>query len=1330
MAKIGIKWFVDDDGERRYYFIPAEDVSEGDEVIDVPDEQVPAGFMSKNVSPPQEEEPQYAPTETRTQPAINVEDDLPPLDDILEGPSYEEVVARRAADRREGLDARREDADYQATVRAIDAALEPQKQMVKSAIGDTLGGAWDIGAILAENAPRIGGLSPLKPPVDFTPAPQLQEIGSRMRATGEQVRRNAVRLTGAKPEPENFMERIGDVLGSSIAPGKNAGKITAIMAGGRMVPQEIGRAMSPPSIDDFKKVPEWLGSAFISPAGADTLFPESVTHTVAETQGGPTAFANKEYNAVGALALATAGMVFGPMLYRRFKTAQVPSLRPVTEAAPGTVAISRPGDLGRTYDDANAGALRVARRTGMVPSAVKRIQDVMNLQTRATANAMVDSAIYSGTMNTPSFQFRTRGAALGDLSRIERPEITDYMHVLDTIDDIKAISIQQLNRRTPQAGPITVRGMDLPAASAAKRAMEQAHPEVAQWAQHYRENLKAMRKFEAEGEYATIAKGEARMLNAQHKNTVPFNGSFSKSQRPLDQAVDRDAASVELGDAMRVNMRRRLENEATGIYVDEVRKVIPGMFTRVTGDQLERNPHWRKNVVTFYRRGVKEHYTTDPFLADVLRMDPYYMTSMPGQLMYGMKRLTEVTTTGELAPWFAVTSFIRSWQIGKLTAEQGMRSPGLMTSTAAIPQQLYPQLAREISTRLDTMSAGWLGRTLGPQNLQGLSRRLAHHYEQSLYAQLQTVGGGRGSILQQQVQATNNLQRAINKAVSPGARAFLESYRALLNSIHNAPSFAYARKNIGKKPLPELARSARHLTGDPRTGGQFFTKGTGTDRAIPIRFLDEQTPVRGTFGMAHQQDVADALQKYGAATELGRTAIPWFNATVQGVKRIGEAYLENPTKFTGRMWLYQIAPAVAMYSATKALGNDPNGRSYTDHMMNGRSAYNKMMNFYIPLPGRPAEEGIEFPRFHEMSAAGHMTEVALDHLVGSPVFNENEDIAAVANNFMDIAIYPPMPPLANVIAARFGMVGPQGVFSGEAYPKRGEAFDQLGGMPTSIELYARALAPGLADIVGNGYAAYTQTPEGVMDGLLNASSQMGKRMIQKTPVLRDVTNVRAAMTGNTDITAEMFKKQGALKKLDSHYKRWVRDEGLIYQKPRSASGELLAVEAMGERPPSDSAGMSQPPPTNPLYNLFIEEMHDKFFKDAPTTTKNKENGGIGFLSFWQRYSIATANIARLRKVNDGNNVTWQRYLEQTPKQRYYLQRNNVDTTNINEVRNFYERQRQDAAKVILKTVRDVEKEFSERLGRPMTIEDLDPYGKGLDVPEPEETPDVSPVQPY
>lgn len=1186
----------------------------------------------------------------------------------------------------------------------------PLRQMAKGATTDAVSGIMQLGG------QAVGAAAGLSPLAAVSPAYKsaADQLGPASVNAAEALKQRGAQLFDVNPAPTG-LERAANVVGGSVMP---AGKATIPLAA-------AGTAMG--------YIPDAVDALFPSAGAAPNpnAPPPSPNTVPVESTGGPTELSKRELMSVGILAAATIGMMFGPRVYQAAKAGLLPRLpshwtnippRNVSEAVPGTQAVSNLGDLLRTYDDANAGIMRVLQRMGASPQALKEVEQTFAIQTRATANGMAEAAINTGRMDTPNFQFVSK-MPLAELAKVDTKATSDYMHALQTIEDIKVKGLANLTAKggaTP--GPIKVRGMTLADATAVKKALEQSNPEVVPFAKSFAEIHQAMRKFENAGEYAIMSTQNYRYLNSNHKYDVPFIGP-----RVLGEPVKRDMATKEMAEEMMKRLRKRMENEAVGMYVDAARRANPNSFKPTTIKQVKRgkkgrffsketdllkdNPNWRKNTVSFYRRGKLETYTTDPFIADVLNLDPYVMSGMFANMAYLSKRWIEVGTTGELAPWFAVTNMIRSWQIGKLTAEEGFKSPSAFGTLAAIPRQLAPQIANFIGETLKRGSNGWLSQVFPQQALQGLSQRLGNYYTNSLWMQLNHAGGGRGSILQQQTHVDKRLQAVIHNATGP-ARKFLEGYRSVLNAIHNSASYDYARKNLGKAPpMVELARKARNLTGDPRIGGQFTTGGK------VIRFENEN------FGRVGK--TAQAFAKgYGRITEIGRQSVPWFNATAQGIKRLGQAYLENPVKFTTMMWLYQGAPAATFYLWTRGLGKDPNGLSYTDFQMNRRSEYNKTMNWYIPIPGRPAEEGMEVPRFHEMTPIAHMTEIALDHALRSSIFTESEDINRAAGNFLKIILDPPLPSWMTLPMAASGIQPPQGLFElmspvfggkNSTYQPRQDTYDQLGGMPKSIEMLVRATFPGIGDVVGSGYAAYTQTPDGFLKGIKNAYTEAGRRVITKTPIVRDIANVHAPILGVNAINEEMQDRRNVLKQLEEYYKEWTVGSGDIGAKHgRSLEGGKLAVERLGEPPPLSGVGIKQPEPTNPLYNYFIEALHNRFVKDAPHDRKGKDTGAIGFPSLMDRYGKLSRDLRRLRKVNDGNYVTWQKQLQAEPESVAYLKKNNIDPTNLNQIRNFYEKKRQDAARYILFTIRSVEKELSGAVGRPIKLEDIKPYGKGLE----------------
>lgn len=1133
-------------------------------------------------------------------------------------------------------------------------AMEPARQATQGVVGSAVSAPWKAIAGV-EALSTLAGL-------DNTDAVHYA-IGKANHA--EDVARI---LTGADPDPTGF-NKIANVIGSSYSP-----------AGAATLPLTAG-------VSAVNLAAPYLTTA------AEAAPKAGVTHTI-ESVGGPAQIKDSQMKTLGGIAAVTLGAIFAPSLYSKFKTASLPRLRPVENAAPGTVAMSDNVDLARTYDDANAGIIRLAKKAGLNQQAVKQLSDTFQMQTRATAQTIANSAVQNGRAEVPNFTFSVP-TPLAKLNQTMTQPAADYLHTRDTLDELFLAKQKPGNT----AGPPKIRGMTEQDALRQIWALEQSNPGVIRVAQAYQQNLKALRKFESTGEFATMSKKNLRFMNASRSNEVPWSGPGT--ERVTEEAVNRLNPIEGLSTDMVYRMRARMENEAKGQYIDYVKAVQPDMFKQVTSAQLKDNPHWKDNTVKIYRRGKPEYYTTDPFIADVMRMDPYFYSSAAAQVGYSLKRGFEMTTTGAWAPWFAITSASRNWLISKHTAPAGTRSPTLLGTAYAVPQQLIPQLANKISDTLDKASNGWLGNVLGKPALNATSQWMADAYQNSLYARIQSLGTHKNSLMEQQTQAQSTLSKAVQNAKGTSG-SLLRGYGELLSAIHNAPSFAFISKNSNPSimervrgvshtlpmPMTELAMEARNLTGDPHIGGRYMTS-----EGDPIR-MEGRNPV-STY----------LTQKYGAVSEIGRDVVPWFNQTQQGAKRLGKAYLDNPAKFVSRFWLYSMMPAATGYLYARSLGSDPNGTNYVDYMMNRRSEYAKTMYYYIPVPGRPAEEGIEWPRFHEGSILARQMEAALDHLTRSNLFTEGEDFRNAASSWLDVAVVPPMPPVANTLFATQGMVGPQGVFGGEAYMRKSDPFDQTAGMPSNLELLVRSLVPGIGEIAGSGWAAMTQTPNGVVKAAKNAAEEMGKRAIIKTPGLRDIVNLHTPISGNTNVSSELFKKQKAIDQLIRFFQKYGEaGQHQINTKPVSKTGNVVANKALGPNIPPSQPGLDQPPPTNPLYDQFVSALYLKFHKDSEKT------GGIGFKSLWDRYRDLSDALVGMRNINMGNMVTWHQQMEQRPDLLQFLKENNIDSNDAYAVRNFYERKRQDAARVILFQIRDVENQFSQQLGQPVKLEDLQPYG--------------------
>lgn len=1163
------------------------------------------------------------------------------------------------------------------TAQLVDQSTRGIRQMARGALSTTGAAPWTMVAGAAALPGAIGELLGIGRPAWTDKAVQyLQGRAENNKRFAEDV----TGLSGDAAKPQNLVEEVSKLLGENLTPIKGATVPATLISAG------INSLFTPAEAKTKKNVDA------VTQAGQD--------QTVIETIGGPARVNNAELYTLGGIVAGSLGMIFLPKVFRAFKTGSVPALRPVENAAPGTQAMSTSTDLARTYDDANAGALRLLRRTGIDPATMAIIQRTFDVQTRANAHALVDSAIQMGRMETANFQFQARTPLL-NIAKQETPQLREYLHLRDAFDEI-----QQIQKKAgPNAGPSTLRGMTDTDVLRQLHTLERAHPELRATGVEYRDNLKAVRKFASTGEFATMSKAEYTKANAERPNTTQFGKVNDDPRTNLGSPTDN------LATHMHKELRFRMENEAKGQYVDAIRRQNPRLMVRISPEQLRKNDAWKRNVVEIYRRGKRELYTTDQLLADVLRMDPYQLTTMSGQTFYGLRRALETTTTGRFAPWFSPVSATRNYFISKYTTPKGLKAPTIFGSVYAIPHQLAPKLAKAISEGLDRGSGQWLTKVFGQAAVNNMSVRLGQEWQKSLVAQMQAAGTTRASILENQTQALTRLQHASNTVTGP-MKAMLHGYEELLHAIHNAPMHDFARRNRGKLSNVDLAKEARHLTGSPKVAGAYYSGSfSGTGRPLPI----DMSPAPTSW---HTNVVTHKMAKiWGGANQLANEMVPWHNVTVQGMKRIAEAYTQNPARFVMKTWQYSMMPAASLYFFARSLGSDPNGVDYVDYMMNRRSDYQKQMYAYIPIPGKPVEEGIEMPLFHELAPTYRLMQIAMDHTTRSSIFTEKEDFQKAAAAFFNTAIEPPIPPIMSILPSSMGYSVPMGAFGGDLYRKKTDPYDQTAGLTGSLETLARATAGGIADIAGHGYAAYTQTPEGTIASTQNAVKQMGRRIIEKTPFVRDVMNIHPAIGGSSLVTEALFAKNAAINNLSRFFDTY-GDTGdrTVNIKPASIGGGRVANLVLGEGMPADEAGktgfvgLRQPPPTNPLYIKFMKEIRDTFKKDDPTT------GGVGYRSMWRRYADLGTQIQGMRNINTGNYVTWQKQLakmrEDLPWVDEYLNEYKVDTKNPQAVRSFFERQRQDVARHLLFSIRGVEDKLSKEVGRPVKIEDLDPYSKG------------------
>lgn len=1173
-------------------------------------------------------------------------------------------------------------------------------------------------------------------------------------------------LTGTPHEGKTPFQKTGAFAGSVYSPmGKYTALATGVNAGvvglGNVIERANAMSIDRQNAENvlFPNAPTIMPADKRSGVGLDSFVGPLDPRIKVETSAGPAYVDGPNYRLLGYQGVATVGMLVAPMMAKAI-ISSAKSFGYDFLARGGRQLSNLPGDvksfttmsdvLHNVTHDRYATAMNTAKALHVDPVVLKDMRTKFDFQTGSATRALTNSFITTGEMNTTGFHLKV-DTPIMRLAETEDLATTRYMYLHHTFDDLAEQQRIMLNRplavQQANPGPVTVRGMTLNDVRTEIRQMEASPegPRYLDFKREYDSNRNEYWDTLYNGEYGTMSRQEYLEARTRRANNI-YNKSLDLGN---DHAVPEMVKSAEsLGNEVQSGLRKRMENETIGTYIDTMVAQHPNFARRVSAEDYRLNQKsWEKNLVTFKRRGVKEYWLTDPTVAFNLRMDPYYMQGTASVMVNGPKNIVEMTTTGKFAPWFPFINASRNYNLARVSAENGFVAPNLIDLARSIPEQLLPQAAKVAAHRIDAWSNGYMGQMFPSVFNQAVSKKLMDVFDQSMYLALTKAGGVHSSgFLDYGSEAANSLRAASKSVPYQSARNFMLGLSHTLEAIHNSANFAYASKNIrkGGKSVEAAARSSKQLTGDPGKVGQFASNSkVGGSTTIPY----------STEGLNPFQRAGFAAAKWGAggAFEAGRQAFPWFNVTTQGMKRVGQSYTENPAKFVQRIYQTAVVPAAAVYMFNRGAGVDPNGVSYTDYEMNRRSPYKSHMYLYIAIPGLPAERGIEIPLPHETALPSSLIRAGLHHATHSefmgraddftraalsfvgmdyepsdtvPLRSTEEDAANTMSKMGEIALVPALPPVIAGVMGAGGMVAPSGPF-GETYRKRDDAFDDKQGLPTSLDLFLRGIGPGVADIAGSGIAAYMHS-EHAFTGMFSGAKAMGKRMVEKTPFVNDVIGLKMPITGSTRTTEDFFEDKKTLDKIDEYYKKF--DPTVDHSGKRekgSKQGRAIAEYFMGDQKiPQGNFGLENKEPVNMLYKAFAKELDRKLHKDVVFDKDGKTPaGGIGFVSQKAIYSELSEALKQLRKIDDGNNTKWREKLEQKPEIIEYLKEHNVPLDNSRNVRNFLELKRQDAAKQLMFTVRAIEQDFQRRLNDPsFRFEKLDPnqpylLPPGIEIPE-------------
>lgn len=1015
------------------------------------------------------------------------------------------------------------------------------------------------------------------------------------------------------------------------------------------------------------------------------MFQPRVTHTV-ENAGGRQEVDEGTWRRLGIAGAATVGFLAFPWVWKamssKFLRLPAPDV-PVTEAPKGTLDPTRRIDLFRTQsDDLWAGVNNIMRRIGLNEADARAIYVATHAQTRHQADALASNAVLHGRFDTPSYSFKTQGESMGKMMQLDRqnPRLSPYMRLLDMERQMKA-----------KNGPMQIRGLDLQTVRRRIAVFQASDPALAQAAAQVSHNFAETMKFLKSGQYGFGVK-------------APDLGT-------------KGYATDKISEWMQEIIPVKMENEVRGMVVDALRSKNKAYAKPVSAKQLKKNPDWKKNVVEVTRKtgankSKRVQYVTAPYISDVLHIDPYFFVSPTGQAINSAKKLYTTTLTGTLNPFFAPVPFTRNFLLARTAIPKGRKGPSVLGTLTAPFEQTGLEAAKQVSGLLDGASNGWLGKTLGPDTLSAISRRLMLAYERSDLAQMEAAGAHRGAYMQMQFDGAMKLGDRVFSKMPKVHQAAWQIYREAINSMQNAASYSFTKRNmkgLPKSKLGELLVEARDLTGDPTRSGQFTVAKVGEGRMGNL-------PIRGPSKMsAGEKNVWSA---YGRAQDFARVTIPYYNVQLQSIRRnVLQAYWDDPLRFTARAYAWVILPETIMHFYNRSIGSDPQGVSYADYAANMRPEWATQMYSYIGIPGKPASEGIEVPRAYELAGLAQGTHVLWEHLLGSMSGQSTaKDLQDVATQWLGNITGVGVPVPGPQIMGYFGYRAPINLFGGAdaAWQPRVQdpGFNKSAPfLPSNIQTLLYGFVPGLAQLYAAGDQAWSSKDGGLLEKAKAAGRATASRAVQKTPYLRDVLGIHYPMNvQGTKIAAEFRAKAGAIRQLEQFYKTLDGEVGARYGRGRSNEGGVVAKGLLYEsdpgKPPPANPGLEVPLPTNPLYAQFMQELHAAFGIDQPS------KGGQAFPSLLQNYHEDQKWLTKLRQVNAGNLDEWKAQIAEKPDILEYARINGTDPNDPHEMLVLYSIRVFEDIKIILHRIKQVENEFSKRLGQEVKLEALKPYLDG------------------
>ena len=955
-------------------------------------------------------------------------------------------------------------------------------------------------------------------------------------------------------------------------------------------------------------------------------------------------------------------------------------------APKGLETLETSGDLFFTYTVDEKSALSgLAERAG-VPD-FENVQKLIDLDTQAAAQMRIGEAIQSGRMQTFQGKFAAPESpeglrrAFNSLQTGQREMIDEYLKLGDFMDDLE-IRLQK------DIEPAKTKKM-LADAKARRQALIDGEPLVLEFEKRYQGITEAVRNFLAEGEYAMLDEKALLSLNTSRRNYVPIDKfGVDPNQSLLERIAEatssdlqrntedwflqsRDITSIEgidnrtgaidaLLDYTKNALRYKMENDVRGSYIDGMRQSKYGKNTIVPLDPEDATGAVGRKVEV-YRNGKKEGYVSSKLQAELLQFDPY-IARYP--LMYGAKRLFEMGTTGAASVTFAPTTMIRDGIAGMVFAPRGTAGPGLQTVVAPV-RQAVAKVQRGMANVLENEFVNIP--FLDNATRKAWASNLSDRYARSFYHLANEVGGFDASLMKSNIRigrgALREMAHSWDEAVArhpalaavKAPAALLQGFSRMYDAIQEAPRFATFINNVKKGTDPDEAiRLAKSLTGDTTRSGRVYRP---DGQRIDADAIDKANKVFAPTA--------------GVVTELLREGTPYFNPTVQGLRRLADRMIDDPAGTSAKAWLY-----VGMPTMAAEMWNSMLGEEYTEFAHNGRTDRDQTMNMYFGMPGKDPRYGIEIPLPHELTIwsapfsrlAGEMNRS--DPEVGGAFFD-------AVGNVVENAGMLGYPILGSQLFAATGNTSPDSIMNPfqSVYERRE---DHSSFLPENVEMMLRQAFGGItnANIMALS-ALYEGGPTAMGEEFIH-------QLARKTPVVKNVLGKKVRSTAFTPNWEERSEK------LDAY--REFFDAWNVHFNPKRAGNRLRSskmASTKGLFDPTSTVAVAPSPiarPTNPLYPTVGMILVDRIGRN--------EDGMTGLAA---NYSTLTKQLKRLKRYTAGNKneyvefAKWFDTIDQREEETLQQLGEDASEKELNKARIYYEEERK-----IKKILDELDVDFNDR----------------------------------